>query len=724
VTDKDHIAASWFIGQGNQVAPTSSELTPYFQTAPIHVDNFSLVYNRILTPSLTNQLAAGVSYFNQAFFDSNVSYNPVGLGLNTGVTSKSLAGAPHLTIGPTAASNGVSAGGSGFDPLGATAPSGRNDITGHLNEDLIWTKGAHQFHFGGEIRQAQVDDFYQTGQRGTLYFDGSQGPWTTSNFTAAGSPTTACAALATKNQGKSAPSSITDPNAYYLADFLAGCLNPAQSEIVLGDPKRQVFVNTFSLYGQDSLQVTRRLSVNYGVRCDYEGPVHSDYPNLSIFDPIKASGLSVAGQDVAKIYGKFWKSVSPRVGLAYQLDNTGKTVLHVGYGFYGDSIFMKSILQNGGVQNIGVFGPEYNPAGSEKVAQAAGLNTVIQSGQPIFQSYANALAGQGTVKISTFDRNFRPSYTQNYNLNLQHSFTSSVIAQVGYVGTRGSHLLGIFDVNPAAVGSTSLTNPNVTRPYYNQFPNFSVIDELRSNLDSNYNSLQASLRIQNYHRFTSQLVYTWAHALDYETGFLPYLPQNPLDEKAEYGNSDYDVRNTFTGYLDYLVPNFSGPRRLTHGWELNSGFSLHGGTPYTVISANNPSGNGEGADRAVQVLAHPSTGISHAISNGVVQWFSPTAFVDAAANTYSPTRRGQNYNPGYSDVDVSVVKNTPVTERVSAQFRADIFNFFNHTNLAPVGLPSASEGGQIGSTIGPYLGSPGIGPGEPENIQFSLKVIF
>ena len=96
------------------------------------------------------------------------------------MTDPALAGSPHLIIGPSAASVGLTAGGSGFDPLGVTAPSGRNDITGHLDDSLAWTKGAHQLKFGGELRQAQVDDFYQTGERGTIYFDGSQGPWATS----------------------------------------------------------------------------------------------------------------------------------------------------------------------------------------------------------------------------------------------------------------------------------------------------------------------------------------------------------------------------------------------------------------------------------------------------------------------------------------------------------------------------------------------------------------
>ncbi|MGD0709508.1 MAG: TonB-dependent receptor, partial [Anaerolineaceae bacterium] len=592
------------------------------------------------------------------------------------------------------------AAGGGFDPIGVTSPSGRQDITGHLDDDLSWTKGAHQLHIGGEFRKAQVHDFYQTGKRGTIYFDGSQGPWANDK-------------------------TITDPNLRYLADFLAGDFDPNYSNIVLGDSTRLVYVNTFALFAQDAWQINKRLNLNFGVRYDYEGPVHSGEPNLSIFDPTKASGLAVVGQDVSNIYQKFWGGVSPRVGFAYRLDSNGKSVLRGGYGFYGDSVFMKSILQNNGAQNISVFGPEFNPAGSQKVAQAAGLNnTVIAAGQPIYQTYAAALAGQGTVAISTFDKSFRPSYTQTYDLNIQHSFSSNVIWQAGYVGTQGIHLMGLFDINPETAGSANLANPNVTRPYYKQFSNFTTIDEARSNLGSNYNSLQTTLRVQNYHGLTSQLGYTWAHALDYETGEIPYVAQNPLNEKGEYGNADFDVRQTLTGYLNYTVPHFAGPSRLVDGWEINSGYSFHGGTPYTVTSNSNPSNNGESADRAVQVIKNPTAGVDHSIQNGIVQWFNPNAFVDAAQGTYSPTRRNQNFSPGYSAVDIAILKNTKVNERVKAQFRADIFNAFNHVNLAPVGFDFASEAGVIGSTLGPYLGNPGIGPGEPRCAQFSLKMLF
>jgi len=743
LTDKDHLSASWFIGQGTQTAPTSSALFPYFENAPIHVQNYSLIYNRVLTNAMTNQLSAGVSYFNQAFSDADVDFNPVGLGLDTGVTDPALAGSPHLIVGPSSASVGLTAGGSGFDPLGPTAPSGRNDITGHLDDSFAWTKGAHQLRFGGELRQAQVDDFYQTGQRGTIYFDGSQGPWAALQ---GGTPSQACAGLATTTPDATTIANLpSDINNYFLADFLAGCFDPSTSSIVLGDPKRQVFVNTWALSAQDSWQVSKRLSLNYGLRYDYEGPVHSEYPNLSIFDPSVAGGLAVAGQQVPNIYQKFWGAASPRAGFALQLDP--KTVLRGGFGLYYDSIYMKSVLQNNGAQNISVFGPGLNPAGSNQVAQASGNSVVVAPGVPIYPTLDEALAQQAgsLVKISTFDKNFRPGYVESFDFNLQHSFTPSLVWQLGYVGTKGTHLLGLQDINPGALGSldtpvpfTSTTCPaaysgatpttpgndlQCSRPYFSQFPNFSVIDEARSNLGSIYNSMQTSLRSLNYHGLTSQIAYTWSHAIDYETGLLPYVAQNPLDIAAERGNSDFDVRNTLTGYANYIVPKFAGPERLTKGWEINSGFSFHGGTPYTVTSATNPSNNGESADRAVQTVPNPNA-VSHAIVGGTVQWFSPTAFVDAPINTYSPTRRGQNYNPGYNAIDVAFMKNTPIVERVNTQFRVDVFNIFNRTNMAPVGFPSTGEGGTIGSTIGPYLGNPGIGPGEPLNAQFSLKILF
>lgn len=706
LSSKDHLSINWFAGEGTQTAPTSSSLPWYFETAPIHVENYSVVYNRVFTPSIANQLAAGVSYFHQVFSDANTSFDPGALGLDTGST---VPGAPYIKIGPTSGSSGglFASGGSGFDPIGVTNPSGRTDGTGHLNDDLNWTVGAHQLHFGGEYRREQVYDFYRSNSRGSLYFDGSQGPWSTD-------------------------ASITDANVAYLADFLAGQPDPTYSNITWGDPTRTIKINTFALYAQDSWKVRRRLSVDYGVRYDFEGVPYTGKQDLSIFDPSLPAGLAVVGKDVSSLYSNFKGAISPRVGFAYRLDKSGQTVLRGGYGLYDDSIYLRELLYNTWLTNGGKFGPQYNPAGSNQVATASAVGGTITANSSVFYSYQQALAGEGTVALSTFDRNFRPSYTQSYNLNVQHSFAQNILAQIGYVGTKGTHLTGIFDINQAETSAQRAIDGKTlqqSRPYYSQFSNFGVINELRSNLGSNYSSLQATLNLVKFHGLSSQLGYTWSHALDYETGLLPYLPQDSTNERAEYGNSDYDVRNAFSGYLSYDLPYWSEYKRLTKGWEVNTGFNFHGGVPFTVASSSDPSGNGEGNDRAQLQVANPFAGVSHTIVNSggskYIQWFNPSAFGDATPGTYATTRRNQFYNPGYYNFDLAVQKNTPITEVVNLQIRADVFNLFNHTNLSPLGvLSDASENGTIGSTVGVAIGNPGIGPGEPLNAQFSVKLIF
>jgi hypothetical protein len=126
--------------------------------------NFSLVLHSVVTPRLVTQTLLGVNYFKQTFNDFDTSANPVALGLNTGVTSQTLLGAPNICI-------------NGFDCVGLTPPLGRIDTTGHITETMSYTSGKHTFRFGGEYRRADLDVFYQRNARGTFNFDGTQGPW-------------------------------------------------------------------------------------------------------------------------------------------------------------------------------------------------------------------------------------------------------------------------------------------------------------------------------------------------------------------------------------------------------------------------------------------------------------------------------------------------------------------------------------------------------------------
>ena len=398
-----------------------------------------------------------------------------------------------------------------------------------------------------------------------------------------------------------------------------------------------------------------------------------------------------------------------------------------------DSVYMLSLLNLRGTTDQGALGIGNNLAGNAPVVTAQALPTnvgggaVIQAGVPIFPSLTQALSGAGVTNAYSVNPNYRPSYTYSYNLNLQQSLGSKIVAQIGYLGTLSRKLTGVLDINPAALGSGGAQN---TRPFYGQFPNIGNVNQLESNLNANYNSLQAVFRTSDWHGLTTQADYTWSHALDYETGLIPYLPQDSANVAGEYGNSDFDTRNTFSAIFNYKLPSFvSGPERLVKGWEFNSAVSLHGGQPFSVVASYDAAGQGDNSDRANLTGVSPFAGVNHSIQHpsngsGTVTWFNPAAFADPAPGTYGNERRNQFFNPGFSDVDFSVLKDTKVTERFTLELRAEMFNIFNRTNLAPIGAPQTSAGGAITSTIGTFFGAPGIGPGEPFNTQFAGKIIF
>jgi len=747
VNANNKISFKWYVGQGNQIAPTVSLLSPYYEVAPIHVQNYSLTYNTVLSSRLTNQIFAGVNYFNQAFSDQSTAFDPIALGLNTGATGASLVGAPRIEIASPSSSSGLGASASGFDTVGATPNSGRNDITGHLDEALSWTVGKHEYRFGGEFRQAQVDDFYQSGQRGTFLFDGTQGPWAALG---GGTPSAACTALATMTPSPSTQASIestygSDSHFFELADFMAGCFDPGGTNIVQGNPKRQVFLNSWALFAQDAYQVTPKLNLNYGLRYEYVGPMHDGTKDLTTFDPGAPNGIATAGVNISNLYQQYHAGYGPRVGFDWQPGGASGIVMRGGFGIGYDSPNIVNFLNSRFSSNGGAFGVQDNPSGASPVVDTGATAGVIPSGASqgslIFPNAATASnpcianpsivqSGCSTANLFSIDPNLRPGYMYNFDLNLEKSLGSGMIAQLGYVGSQGRRLRGLIDINQAGLGSG---DSNSSRPYYTQFPNYGVINQIKSLATSNYNSLQATLRMASWHGLTSQLAYTWAHSLDETSEIYLYNPQNSLCFKCEYGNSDFDVRNTFTSYASYMVPAFHGPKALAKGWQLNGLLSFHGGQPFTIYSSNTGgSGNGEFAERAnVNPGVSPYAGVSHSVqgdsTNGYyVTWLNPNAYTPSLNGQYGDSHRNDLHGPGFSDVDFSVFKNTKISERIDTQFRVEMFNLFNRLNLASPGggYCTDSSSCEITTTIGNAYGAPGIGAGEPFNTQLALKIIF
>src|SRR2546428_6517022 len=682
--EKNHLLFHFFYGQGNQTQPpgaslalatASSNLGDYFEVAPIRIENYSLVWNSAISPRLTNQALFGISYFTQVFHDKNNTFNEKALGLFTSPDAlrngQPILGAPNIAI-------------SGFDQVGITPPEGRNDITGHLTDILSYTVGKHQFRLGGEVRQGRVTEFYYRRSLGSFNFTGE----------------TTCPG-------------VTDDPACALADFLAGDVSSAS--IAVGRAERKVRVNAFDFFGQDSWQLTRKLNLNLGLRYEYIGPLHSLAKDLAVFTPDR--GLVIQGNGIGSIFPPDHNNVAPRLGFAYQPTANGNLVVRGGIGVFYDQINMNPFLdfRPGGA---GADGLQDNPIGPSPVANYSVGSLTWQPNTYIFPPLVpcptlsncvnpNNPAQQLIYNVYAVGQHFRTPYFYNYNLQVEKGFGSAAVLQVGYVGSGGHRLSVMDDIN-----LDGHLNP--------QYPNIGSVLQLNSVGNSNYNALQSVLRIRGWHGFSSQFAYTWAHELDTMTEYRGAIQFDYLHPKLDYGSGDFDTRHNFTAFWTHDIPGSShGPKILTHGWQLSSLWSFHKGQPFNFNAGTQRPG--------VDLVGNPFAGVSHSCSKSLggepgEQWVNPNAFATPASD---PGNLGRNafYGPGFGDVDVSVIKNIGITERMKLQLRAEMFNVFNRINLA-TGAGSVGSDGTVRDTIGDFNGAPGLGPGEPFNLQLAAKIIF
>ena len=615
--DRNRLSVRWYVGQGTQTAPLSSFIPDYYQVGPMHVHNYSAILNSTLRPTITNQVLLGVNYFHQAFHDANTSADPASAGFVTGVTGSNLAGSPNFAI-------------SGFDPTGLSPVSGRQDYTAHAGDTMSIFWGRHQIRLGGEYRRVQLYEIgagagNNWGGRGNFTINGQVGPW---------------ASLLSK--------AGQDTNIVALADFLAG--NVFSSTIIAGNVGREVSQNAMNLYIQDGWQVSRKLNLSLGLRWDSLSPLSDDKRDLSVFRPDVPGGLAVVGDQVSGLYPTSRKMFAPRVGAAYQL-NSG-LALRAGFGMFWDIPSGNTFLAQGSLSNNGAIGVDANPAGTRAVYAIARSGYTFTSGQAIFPS-SLAIAGSNIFGLFTVSPDFTPGNTMNFNLNLEKTLGSNVMAQVGYVGSLGRHLAYIRDINQAALGSNSINRPlngfsylQQTRPYFSSFPNFGAIDQLESGGSSSYHSMQALVRIRTWHGLTSQYSYTWSHALE-TLASSSTLPQDSYDIRGDYGNGSNDVRHQFKGYLVYDVPGAKrGPKWLTQGWQLNSLLYIRTGRPVTIRAASATSGTLEGTERA-NIIGDPYQGVSHTFVPGqTLRWYNPAAFANPASGQFGSMQKNSLYRPG------------------------------------------------------------------------------
>lgn len=658
--EKHSISVRYFGSAGTQVADVGSHFKEFFQTAPMHVHNFSVVENAILSPRLVNQLTLGENYFMQTFQDEDIGFSSLALGLNTGSL---IAGAPTIKI-------------SGFDSVGATQPAGRTDTTGHITDNLSYSVGRHQIKAGGEYRRAVLDVAYFNNVRGTFSFDGTRGPWS----------------------GDSTVSSTLKA----LADFLAGYpSNSSGATINRGEPEPIYQLNSGDAWFHDNFQITPRLNINFGVRYDYYGVLHDSADNLANFVPS-------VGFTTRQLYPKTPRDFAPRFGFSYQPKWARRWVIRGGYGIFYDvppvNAWASASSSNGAANGVA-----YNPGGPNPVYALNATNVVFQSGVPVF---GNAVA---TPPFGAFSvtQQFKMPYAQNYNLNVQAQLSKSALLQVGYVGNVADHLLSLLDINQPING---------VRPFAQQYPTLGAINQLQTNANSHYNSLQASLHQQLWHGLAANLNYTWSHAIDDDSSYT--TPMNSYNLGLDKGNSTFDTRHILTGFISYALPQLGAfAPRLTRGWQLNTLLTFTTGSPINITTGKNTDLTGENKDR-VTLVGDPFANVPVLSGTRAVQYLNPAAFVAPPSGAYGDLGRDALFGPGFGSFDFSVFKHTRITERVMSEFRVEILNLFNRTNWAnPSTSFSSASFGQLTQTKN-GSSAPGLGFGEPRNVQLGLKLIF
>jgi len=730
INDKHHLYVRFFGGQGSQAAPlggspalgtASSNLKDYFEVAPLHVFNESAVLNSTFSTRLTNQILVGANYFNQTFADFNHSFDThaMGLFLSPDATNhgQPIFGAPNVVIG-------------NFEQIGLTPPEGRSDLTWHITDIVSYSMGSHQLRFGGEFRRGRVDEFYHRRGTGRFVFDGSQGDQTQCVVIPTG-PTTSVRDCA---WGIPDPQHIDsslcnalcqslDPNARALADYLAGSV--ASSSIAVGNPERNVYVNAYDFYFQDAWQLSKKLSVNYGLRYEYFGPLHNGDKNLAVFIPSK--GLVIQGAGINSIFPPDRNNFAPRLGFAYQAKND--LVVRGSFGVFYDQININPFLDFRPPANA-ADGLQDNPIGPAAVSNysLSGYNwQTIQQTSPtgsIFPGKTTCTTlnvatdpncGTSTFAAYAVNQNFRAPYFYNYSLQVEKSLGNASVFQVGYVGSQGRKL-------------NIMLNINANGEFAAQFPNAGNILQENSIGTSNYNALQATYRLRVWHGLTTTVGYTWSHSLD-EVSQYRAVVADSANLKVDYGNSDNDTRHLFTTSLTYEVPKapwaHGWSTYLVNGWQVSSLWNFHTGQPWNVtLPFADLIGNPFKSDGNYTV-SHSFT--RNIIQNGQgtgpgVQWVNPDAF-GPPTGAFGTLSRNKYYGPGFGDVDLSVFKNIPIRERLKIQLRAEIFNLFNRVNFAS-GPGAVNGDGTVRDTIGDFNGAPGIGPGEAYNMQLAAKIIF
>jgi hypothetical protein len=665
---------------GDAVGPTSQPGNAFGLTQSAAIGG-----TYILTPHIV--LDVNVGFTRQGLAAENTD-----LGKNYGSDELGIPG----TNGPNRLQGGIPAFYlSGLANMGN--PSIYNPFLFRDNEYLFsanvsWVKSSHSFRFGGSLTRPQINHFQPQvawGPRGGFQFTGG---------------------LTALNGGAA-------PNAYNSwADFLLGLPNSMGKDYQFLNPDTARVI-TYAFYARDIWQVTRKLSLNYGVRYEfYPYPTHDHFGGLN-YDPntnlAYLGGLggvpSNTGMELG--HGQF----APRMGIAYRLNE--KTVIRTGFGISSDPEPFLDVINF----YPATISQQLNGATSY---QAAGNLT---SGLPAF---AGPDLSQGKIPLPTYvgtdfyPKAFHRGYTEAYNLTLQRDLGKGLNAQAAYVGNRGVRLIAFQNVNAAGPGAGRAGTP------LNQlWGNSNTIGMYAPINGGSYNALQTQVT-RRVAGAQVGVVYTYSKAINYadnETSGLRWNWEPML--RANKALAGFDRTHNFQLWAVYASPFGRGKHwarqgisaAILGGWTLSPVLSRESGTPFTIGSSGaslNAPGNSQDAD---QVLPTVKILGGHGPNS---PYFDPYAFAPVTGVRFGTSGRNIVRGPGVFNLNASLIREFNFTERFKLQFRAEGYGV---TNTPQFGNPGAtvSNAKFVNGVITNYGGYDMITSAAGQRqIRFALRLSF
>lgn len=464
--------------------------------------------------------------------------------------------------------------------------------------------------------------------------------------------------------------------------------NKAFQLSTLGFPRIGMRNTYFYAFVQDNIRASKTLNVNLGLRYQYDtaptesqGRIANFNQQTNALDPVGASVLNAPKLNFA-----------PRVGIAYTPREQGSTVFRAGFGLFYSELNAGNLGQN-------------LPANISGLGQSASVNDLQVPGLVGLPFQDISQFALPTKSFSAIVKNYQEPYSMKWNFNVQQQLGASALFQVGYEANRGLHLIESYDYNRLFPGGAS-------RP----LPAFGSINTNFTGAFSNYHSLQAIFKKRFKNNLSINANYTWSHSIDdAPPNFGAY--QDDHNPRADYGNSDFDVRHNFELDASYAFPAIPHVwRPLVSGWQYNTITQIRSGFPYSISCGCDPLGVGQATSRADVVPGIDPRPANFSILNQI----NPAAFAIPVGH-FGTSRRNQLFGPNAVNFDMSVFRTFKLFEQHAITFRAEAFNIFNHPQFSnpQSALNNPAQFGQSTSTVTTQTGFH-----TSRQLQFALRYAF